>query len=177
MEILERSEDLFLRAISCVAKGAAMTVSKWPEAAPSKNTRNENVKTRTGPDIDSIGDHEDAHVIRTDGAGRFECAVCRRVAYTKAGARRMSQSTCGGLISDAIHQSHHICRSQGLSWCRRCVAFSPRWPRQLLYVCPPSTTVAGAEERAQTSHTGYAADHRRVLGRCRAFERAAKGHH
>jgi hypothetical protein len=131
MQTLEATEDFSLKTIICVARGAAMAVSKWPQG-PHMSLK----RARPGNHIDVLGDSEDVHIIRCDGEGRFVCVICRRLAYTAAGARRMAVTICGGAIGNAVHQSHNISRSHGLVWCRCCGAFSSRWPRQLTLACP-----------------------------------------
>ncbi len=133
-DVWEASEDISLRTLVGVAKGAAMAVTRWPQNP--QDSRRPGKKTGGGPRTETIADTDDGHIIRRDEAGRFECVICRRVAYTAAGARRMGTTTCGGAISDAVHQTHQICRSQGLIWCKSCGAYSSRWPRQLVSACP-----------------------------------------
>ncbi len=74
--------------------------------------------------------------MRRTAVGHFECGVCRQIAYTATGARRMQLSTCGGAIHRSIHQTHQLRLSHGVTWCSACAAFSTRWPRQLLAACP-----------------------------------------
>ncbi len=134
MEILAAAEDLAVRVTTCVARGAAMAMSRWPEPPPRRAAKKSNAEAGRGKD-GSI-DADDAHIIRRNEAGNFECVACRRVAYSIAGARRIANSTCGGAINSEVHQTHSLCTSQGLTWCRACGAFSSRWPRQLLSPCP-----------------------------------------
>ncbi len=132
--LMAESRALAVRVIATVAKGAAMAVSRWPDALPLSTMTARAHKHRKGQEDEE--DLEETHVIRRSPAGHFECVICRRVAYTALGARRMSGSTCPGAIHQAIHQSHRLCLSQGLTWCRACAAFCSRWPRQLLRECP-----------------------------------------
>ncbi len=130
-QLLSHEEELAVRTITCVARGAALAMTRWPEDTPHRKKLS---KGRNSDDTHT--DVDESHVIRRNAAGHFECVVCKRVAYTPAGARRMGATLCGGTISAAIHQSHHLGLSQGLTWCTACGAFSSRWPRQLLRPCP-----------------------------------------
>ncbi len=111
-----------------------MAMTRWPELPPRRGTKPKNGAKAVRDHDDSHG-ADDAHIIRRNGAGNFECISCRRVAYSATGARRIAASACGGAISADIHQTHIICTSQGLTWCRACGAYSSRWPRQLLQQC------------------------------------------
>ncbi len=51
------------------------------------------------------------------------------------GGRKLQLGICGGSIHGAIHHSHSLSASHGVTWCQRCGAFSTRWPRQLVLPC------------------------------------------
>ncbi len=130
--ILERSEALSIKIIRCVAQGAAWAVTRWPETAPASGERAARAqKSATTPGDDG----DENHIMRRTDKGHFECVVCRKIAYSAGGARRLQTSVCGGAIHGAIHESHSIKTSHGIVWCQHCGAYSMRWPRQLLSPC------------------------------------------
>ncbi len=126
-------DDLATKIICAVARGAARAVMSWPELAPRGDAR----RTVQGAAISTFADDDgDAyHSMRRGCGGRFECAVCRKLAHTPAGARRMSRAVCGGAISPNIHSSHRLFASHGTLWCGNCGAYSTRWPRRLVQSC------------------------------------------
>ncbi len=150
--LMEESCELSVRVIAAVARGAAMAVARWPDAVPlSTRTARDHRHRKSQEDEEDL---EETHVIRRSPPGHFECVVCRRVAYTALGARRMSGSTCPGAIHQAIHQSHRLCHSHGLTWCKACAAFSSRWPRQLLRECPGKPRSAAQKNVLKRLMTG-----------------------
>ncbi len=135
-DILKESEEMSLSVIACVAQGASMAVSRWPEAAPRTGRRRpRQTPTKETLECDDGGASDELHVVRRNSAGHFECAICRKVAYSVAGAKRLGKGVCGGALQGTIHQTHKLCFSHGLTWCKACGAFSSRWPRQLVHAC------------------------------------------
>ncbi len=131
-ELRAKSEAISITIIRAVAQGAAFAVSNWPETAPATGTRGPRTPaSATIPDDDC----DERHIVRRTDNGNFECTICRKLAYTVAGARKLQMGICGGSIHDAIHHSHSLSVSHGVTWCQRCGAFSTRWPRQLVLPC------------------------------------------
>ncbi len=132
-DIRTNLEHFSIDVICRVAQGAALAVERWPDVAPRGDTRRGGDRRQLVATAN--GDCDQNHIVRRMAKGGFECAVCKRLARTAAGARRMAGATCGGAISPSIHQTHSLCRSHGLTWCGTCGAYSARWPRRLLEPC------------------------------------------
>ncbi len=130
---LQEASDLAVVVLTCVAQGACLAMARWPEVIPAKGMKRKGSSRTRAQDHDDTAD--DRHIIRRNSAGHFECATCRKVAYSAAGARRLGQSVCGGALQGTIHQSHRLFSSHGVVWCRVCGAFASRWPRQLVNQC------------------------------------------
>ncbi len=129
-----------------MAFGAAWAYRHWPSVDGRAAHRGE-------ADVDADGAEDECHVVKRRIDGTFECRICRKVARTPAGGRRLLREACGGDILHRIDESHVIRYSCGVTWCDLCGAYTTRWPRRLLREC---------DRRPRT------AAHRTILKRLRA---------
>ncbi len=134
-ERIATDETTYCTVIQCVAQGAALAVERWPETAP-RNSKRTNDRQRLGASAPEADDGDDVHVLRRIEGEKFECMICRSIAYSSRGARKLSNMICPGAVARTIHESHSLQRSHGVIWCGLCGSFSTRWPRQLQQVCP-----------------------------------------
>ncbi len=130
-----KAEAEFLKIIRCVAQGAAMAIDSWPENAPRQAERASRLRG-ADPLRECDEDGDDRHALKRLDNGRFECAVCRAVAYSARGARRMATAICPGSVMRSVHETHELQRSHGVLWCKLCGSYSTRWARQLMGPCP-----------------------------------------
>ncbi len=132
---IEHNEAIYIRIIRCVAQGAAAAVDHWPDNAPKKMQRKGRggaVDPRNEDDLDG----DERHALRRCDNGRYECIVCKCIALSARGARRLAAAICPGAIMRSVHEPHALNRSHGVVWCKLCGSYSTRWARQLMASCP-----------------------------------------
>ncbi len=124
--VWEDARETFDMTLRRIAFGVSWALKHWPELEKKKN----------GPSgIHHEGDQDTGHILCRRPDGAVECTLCRRVARSENGARRLARETCGGSIVAHIDESHALRITGGVTWCNLCGAFTSRWPRALLDPC------------------------------------------
>ncbi len=125
----ERLKSIYRNVIERVAYGTA-----WRFQHRSKLQVRQSLRADMEEERGQLDENEQ-HRLRKRGDGTTECQVCRRMAAGERGLRRLRTSRCQGDIAATFHYSHDVRHNDGVWWCRRCGAFSSRWPRRLLTQC------------------------------------------
>jgi hypothetical protein len=97
------------------------------------------------------------------------------MAAGERGLRKLRTSRCQGDISTTFHSSHDVHHSDGVWWCRRCGAFSSRWPRRLLLQCSGAPRSEAQRNVLNRLRSGRAPTTAGYLAEVRDLEAASNG--
>ncbi len=144
--------DDFEEILKRIAFTAAWSLKKRPQETTGRTPR---------PKKPPVVPGQGGHTIAARRLGGWECTLCKRLVLSKTGLRDLRSSTCSGAPggrdgNGSIHGTHQMEVTRGVHWCRKCGAYTTRWPRVLRRSCrgaPNSEAQANVKRRLSAGLT------------------------